>query len=249
MVWGNYGVFLRNDGTNTYLLMTANGNPYGTWTNARPIVVDDASGEIALGYADNTSVNANGNVSVGGTCSLEGALGYDIISATHQPVYCSSSHKWTEFNPTASATWHNCMTSGVCASGGISTTMTNSTTYTNTLSYPIQLAITGNTAVNGCGSGCAFSQANIYVNSVLIAYDYHQDEGQGYSHAYASIPAWRHVLHSLYQRLFVCVRTLLGPSRSKARLPFSEKRRPSFISSAICWSAAVRDARGYRDHR
>ena len=80
MVWGNYGALWRNDGADTYLLLTASGNPYGTWSNARPIVVDDASGEIALGYADNTSVNANGNISAGSTCSLEGALGYAVAN-------------------------------------------------------------------------------------------------------------------------------------------------------------------------
>ena len=45
---GNYGVFWRNDGTNTYLMVTASGDPYGTYTAARPLSVINSSGVASI---------------------------------------------------------------------------------------------------------------------------------------------------------------------------------------------------------
>jgi len=66
MVYGNYGTILRNDGSNTYMLLTASGSQYGTWNSLRPFILNDASGQIGLG--NNTLVvQHNGNVGIGTT--------------------------------------------------------------------------------------------------------------------------------------------------------------------------------------
>jgi hypothetical protein len=55
MVNGNFGVFFRNDGSNTYLLLTASGDQYGTWNTLRPIVVNDTTGFVGIGGAAGSS--------------------------------------------------------------------------------------------------------------------------------------------------------------------------------------------------
>lgn len=70
MVYGNYGMFFRNDGSNVYLLSTASGNQYGGWNTLRPFRVNNASGDTFLG--NNTlTVMHGGNVGIGNTSPAE----------------------------------------------------------------------------------------------------------------------------------------------------------------------------------
>jgi hypothetical protein len=47
-VVGNYGTFWYNDGAALYLLMTANGDPYGTFNSLRPFAVNLATGQVYI---------------------------------------------------------------------------------------------------------------------------------------------------------------------------------------------------------
>ena len=49
MVAGNYGAMFRNDGVNTYFLLTAAGNQFGIWNALRPFWIDNASGRMFVG--------------------------------------------------------------------------------------------------------------------------------------------------------------------------------------------------------
>lgn len=46
---GNYGFLIRNDGDNTYFMLTDSGNPNGIWNNLRPITINNSSGYVTLG--------------------------------------------------------------------------------------------------------------------------------------------------------------------------------------------------------
>lgn len=50
MVQSNYGVILRNDGANTYFLLTNSGDPYGTWNALRPFSFANTTGNVTLGH-------------------------------------------------------------------------------------------------------------------------------------------------------------------------------------------------------
>jgi hypothetical protein len=58
MVQGNYGVMWRQDGTDTYLLITNSGDQYGVWNSLRPFRVNNASGRITM---ENNLTCAGGN--------------------------------------------------------------------------------------------------------------------------------------------------------------------------------------------
>jgi hypothetical protein len=49
MVYGNYGAFWRNDGTDLFLMLTASGDPYGLWNTLRPFDVNLSTGNVVLG--------------------------------------------------------------------------------------------------------------------------------------------------------------------------------------------------------
>lgn len=55
---GNYGFMIRNDGVNTYFLLTNSGNQYGGWNGLRPFWINNASGDIGLA-AGNISISHN----------------------------------------------------------------------------------------------------------------------------------------------------------------------------------------------
>lgn len=81
MVSGNYGVFLRNDGNNTYFLVTNSGDQYGIWNNLRPFYFNNSTGQCtingnassasSLSYFQNTSSTNMGQ----DTCNSN-AIGY-----------------------------------------------------------------------------------------------------------------------------------------------------------------------------
>lgn len=50
IVYGNYGVFWRNDGSNYYLMTTASGSQYGSYNSLRPFYFNLASGRVTHGH-------------------------------------------------------------------------------------------------------------------------------------------------------------------------------------------------------
>ncbi len=45
---GNYGFMIRNDGANTYFLLTGNGDPYGGWRNTFPFIIGNGDGMVQI---------------------------------------------------------------------------------------------------------------------------------------------------------------------------------------------------------
>ncbi|HBL6473849.1 TPA: chaperone of endosialidase, partial [Escherichia coli] len=44
IAYGKFGFFIRNDGVNTYFLLTASGDTLGSWNGLRPITINNTSG-------------------------------------------------------------------------------------------------------------------------------------------------------------------------------------------------------------
>ncbi|EPX2860427.1 prophage tail fiber N-terminal domain-containing protein [Escherichia coli] len=61
MIAGDYGVIWRNDGANTYLLMTNKGDQYGGWNGLRPFAVNNATGEVTINTPLNSPKGVKGN--------------------------------------------------------------------------------------------------------------------------------------------------------------------------------------------
>ncbi|HCL7785293.1 TPA: prophage tail fiber N-terminal domain-containing protein [Escherichia coli] len=61
MIAGDYGVIWRNDGANTYLLMTDKGDQYGGWNGLQPFAVNNATGEVTINTPLNSPKGIKGN--------------------------------------------------------------------------------------------------------------------------------------------------------------------------------------------
>lgn len=57
-LWGNYGFMIRNDGSNTYFLLTNSGDQQGKWNDLRPLTINNTSGDVTI----NTKLRVNNDV-------------------------------------------------------------------------------------------------------------------------------------------------------------------------------------------
>ncbi|MGT0588864.1 phage tail fiber protein [Shigella flexneri] len=62
IAYGNYGFFIRNDGGNTYFMLTASGDTLGSWNSLRPITINNTSGVVSIGNGLNVTGGINGSL-------------------------------------------------------------------------------------------------------------------------------------------------------------------------------------------
>ena len=55
IAYGNYGFFIRNDGSSTYFMLTNSGNSLGTYNSLRPLIINNANGAVSIGNGLNVT--------------------------------------------------------------------------------------------------------------------------------------------------------------------------------------------------
>ncbi|HHP3814060.1 TPA: tail fiber protein [Shigella sonnei] len=62
IAYGNYGFFIRNDGSSTYFMLTDSGNSLGTYNSLRPLIINNANGAVTIGNGLNVTGGINGSL-------------------------------------------------------------------------------------------------------------------------------------------------------------------------------------------
>ncbi|HBH9377670.1 TPA: tail fiber protein [Escherichia coli] len=62
IAYGSYGFFIRNDGLNTYFMLTNSGNSLGTYNNLRPLIINNANGAVTIGNGLTVTGGINGSL-------------------------------------------------------------------------------------------------------------------------------------------------------------------------------------------
>ena len=62
IAYGNYGFFIRNDGSSTYFMLTDSGNSLGTYNRLRPLIINNANGAVTIGNGLNVTGGINGSL-------------------------------------------------------------------------------------------------------------------------------------------------------------------------------------------
>ncbi|MEY7525386.1 glycine-rich domain-containing protein [Escherichia coli] len=62
IAYGNYGFFIRNDGSHTYFMLTDSGNSLGTFNRLRPLIINNANGTVTIGNGLNVTGGINGSL-------------------------------------------------------------------------------------------------------------------------------------------------------------------------------------------
>lgn len=104
-IYGDYGFFIRNDGSNVYFMLTNAGEAEGAWNDLRPLLINNATGKVLINGINIEDVSATANSAYGTANSLNGKIaGYGpsgdtirdkITNATNNVFY-----KWAAWNPT-----------------------------------------------------------------------------------------------------------------------------------------------------
>ena len=68
IAYGNYGFFIRNDGSNTYFMLTDSGDSLGTYNSLRPLTINNANGAVSIG----NGLTVYGSVGLGTANALGG---------------------------------------------------------------------------------------------------------------------------------------------------------------------------------
>ncbi len=63
IAYGNYGFFIRNDGSSTYFMLTKSGDRLGTYNNLRPLIINDATGVHSQMFFATSSSRSSGVIS------------------------------------------------------------------------------------------------------------------------------------------------------------------------------------------
>jgi hypothetical protein len=86
-VSGNYGFFIRNDGTDSYLMHTASGDPYGSYNANRPFRINNASALVTMGNGLSISggtgytLDVSGDINASSTLRVGGLIQPRLISS------------------------------------------------------------------------------------------------------------------------------------------------------------------------
>ncbi|MEJ9960951.1 phage tail protein [Escherichia albertii] len=71
IAYGNYGFFIRNDGSNTYFMLTNSGDNMGTYNGLRPLWINNSTGAVSMGrglsvsgetYSDRFAINSGNSM-------------------------------------------------------------------------------------------------------------------------------------------------------------------------------------------
>ena len=68
IAYGNYGFFIRNDGSSTYFMLTDSGDSLGTYNSLRPLTINNANGAVSIG----NGLTVYGSVGLGTANALGG---------------------------------------------------------------------------------------------------------------------------------------------------------------------------------
>ena len=91
IIGGNYGILLRNDGSNFYILSTDSGSPWGSWNSKRPFRINLANGipyfEYGIIIPNENYLLGNGyqlarGTSWGGVCIGDGSKGLRLYGTS-----------------------------------------------------------------------------------------------------------------------------------------------------------------------
>lgn len=98
IAYGGCGAILRNDGNYTYLLLTENGDPYGSWNDLRPINIDNSTGFVTFSNGLKGTLTGNAD-SATNADKLDGYHGdnYMLHYGNYGASYFGSNdlNKWT----------------------------------------------------------------------------------------------------------------------------------------------------------
>lgn len=88
IAYGNYGFFIRNDGGNTYFMLTNSGDQMGTWNGLRPLSINNSNGNVTMSHSLTVggSSSFGSALTVGNGLTVNGASGINVTSTAGNAI-------------------------------------------------------------------------------------------------------------------------------------------------------------------
>lgn len=88
IAYGNYGFFIRNDGGNTYFMLTNSGDQMGPWNGLRPLSINNSNGNVTMSHSLTVggSSSFNSALTVGNGLTVNGASGINVTSTAGDAI-------------------------------------------------------------------------------------------------------------------------------------------------------------------
>ncbi|ELV2841923.1 phage tail protein [Enterobacter cloacae] len=157
-VYGSYGTFWRNDGSNLYLMITNSGDQYGAYNNLRPFTVNLATGYPTM---SRLALTDYANFDARYYTKSQSDAGYMPKVSAYTKTECDTRYNLKNVASKATSGWEKDNSTGVMKQWGVATRSADSTRITFPTTFPnaclsVQLTLL---YTNG------FHDQNIYVQN------------------------------------------------------------------------------------
>jgi hypothetical protein len=103
LMYGNYGFFIRHDGSNVYFMLTASGSPAGGWSSPFPIMIDCSTKCIGMRVNPNSSYGVH----------VDSLLSDNVVNAAYYAVPAGNGSTGVfRVQDSAGSSYYNCSFSG-----------------------------------------------------------------------------------------------------------------------------------------
>ena len=88
IAYGSYGFFIRNDGGNTYFMLTNSGDQMGTWNGLRPLSINNSNGNVTMSHSLTVggSSSFGSALTVGNGLTVNGTSGINVTSTADNAI-------------------------------------------------------------------------------------------------------------------------------------------------------------------
>ncbi|HDP5007486.1 TPA: tail fiber domain-containing protein [Escherichia coli] len=125
IAYGNYGFFIRNDGSNTYFMLTDSGNSLGTYNSLRPFIISNSTGNVTIATKLNASSGITGSLSGNASTATKlqtarsiGGVGFDGSANINLPGVNTTGNQNTTGNAATATKLQTARTIGGVAFDG-----------------------------------------------------------------------------------------------------------------------------------
>ena len=159
LISGNYGLILRNDGTNFQILVTASANQYGTWSALRPLTYV-IGGNLNLDSTGSALVTVGNSLFVNNTLTVGNTTVNSTLSATNLTIGNSSVNS-SNFSVGSNVDIN--LTNVVVSNSTVNTTVSNDGIYivggvnASNVSFTATGILLGNSTVNATVNSTVFT--------------------------------------------------------------------------------------------
>lgn len=174
-VAGNYGFFVRNDGSNTWFMLTNSGDQYGSYNSLRPMNINNSTGLVTFGNGLKGTLDGNASTATklatsrtialsgdaSGSASFDGSANATISATVRKICFVGSDTEGT-------SGWYKVASQTMSGYGDTNITFMVTSTYGNYNTGILQLQMRSDSTVISCKRLAWLSRMGLSTSHYII---------------------------------------------------------------------------------